>query len=108
MTQSTQYNGEIKVDILDYIGKHEDGILVLLSLGYKEKYYEATFFYTQYLLILTPSEELEKELGSAIEDWVGYNNLMLWIISRVVPYEEMIKMADNFNPEKWGLFLDKK
>jgi hypothetical protein len=33
---------------------------------------------------------------------------MLWIISRVVPYEEMIKMADNFNPEKWGLFLDKK
>jgi len=98
----------IKIDIIDYLGKHQDGILVLLTLGYKDKYYEATFFYTKDMLALTPDEKLEEELGTIIEEWDGYNQLMFDILKKVVPYEEMINIANDFEPEKWGLFLDKK
>lgn len=105
MTQSNIDNKNISVDILDYLGKHEDGILTLLSLGYKEKYYEATFYYRKELVALTPDDELEKELGCQIEDWQGYNNLMFEILKRVVPYEQIINMVDDFNPEKYGLYL---
>jgi hypothetical protein len=106
MTQS-QFQNEISVDILDYLGKHSDGILVLISLGYQKEYYEATFFYTKEMLALTPDESLEKKLGSTIEEWSGYDKLMFDIIKKVVPYEEMINITDDFDPEKWGLFLDK-
>jgi hypothetical protein len=106
MTQSNHDN-KIKVDVLDYLGKHEDGILTLLSLGYKDEYYEATFFYTKDLLALTPDEKLEQELGSIIEEWEGYNQLMFDILNKVVPYNEMINIVNDFEPDKWGLFLDK-
>lgn len=105
MTQSNIDNNNISVDILDYLGKHEDGILILLSLGYKGDYYEATFYYTRELVALTPDDELEKKLGCQIEDWYGYNNLMFDILKKVVPYEQMINMVDEFNPEKYGLYL---
>lgn len=104
MTQSNIDN-TISVDILDYLGKHEDGILALLSLGYQDKYYEATFYYTKEMVALTPDDKLEEKLLCQIEDWQGYNNLILNILKRVVPYEEMINMVDNFNPEKYGLYL---
>jgi hypothetical protein len=107
MTQSN-INEIIKVDILDYLGKHEGGILTLISIGYEGEYYDATFFYTQEMLVLTPDEKLEEKLGCLIEDWYGYKSLMIDIVSRVVPYEDIINIIDDFNPEKWGLFLDKK
>ena len=104
MTQSITDN-TISIDILDYLGKHEGGILTLLSLGYQDKYYEATFYYREELVALTPDDRLEKELGCQIEDWEGYNNLMFNILKRVVPYEQMINIADDFNPDKYGLYL---
>jgi hypothetical protein len=60
------------------------------------------------MLALTPDEKLEEELGTIIEEWDGYNQLMFDILKKVVPYEEMINIANDFEPEKWGLFLDKK
>jgi hypothetical protein len=106
MTQS-KIEDIMSVDIIDYLGKHEDGILTLISIGYKDVYYEATFFYTKDLLALTPDEKLEQELGSIIEEWDGYNQLMFNILTKVVPYDEIINIVNDFEPEKWGLFLDK-
>lgn len=94
----------MKIDILDYLGKYEEGILVLISLGYDDNYYEATFYYKKNLLALTPDDELEKVLGCQIEDWLGYNELMIDIMNKVVPYEQIINMTDDFNPEKYGIF----
>ena len=37
----------MNIDILDYMGKHQGGIFVLLSLGHEEEFYEATFFYRE-------------------------------------------------------------
>jgi hypothetical protein len=94
------------VDILDYIGKHDDGIFVLLSLGYEEQYYEATFYYKDTFIVLTVDESLEEKLGCEIEDWDGYGEVMYDIVKKVTPYEEMIKNIDDFKPEEYGLYLD--
>ena len=88
------------IDVLDYLGKHEDGILVLVSLGYEGEYYEEA------LLVLTVDEKLEQKLECPIEDWSGYQKLMYDLIRKVVPYEEMINRIDEFNPSEYGLFLD--
>jgi hypothetical protein len=94
------------VDILDYIGKHEDGILVLLSIGHEEEYYEASFYYRENFVVLTVQENLEEKLNSKIEDWEGYESLMYQIVTKVVPFKEMINRIDEFNPENYGLYLD--
>lgn len=94
------------VDVLDYIGKHEDGIFVLLSLGYEEEFYEATFFYRDTFVVLTVEEGLEEKLGCEIEDWDGYGEVMYNIINKLVPYEEMINKVKDFNTDEYGLYLD--
>lgn len=96
---------DIKVDVLDYLGKHEDGVITLISLGYEDKYYEATFFYTDSMVALTPDDKLEERLECNIEDWEGYNELMINILKKVVPFEQIINTVDDFNPEKHGLYL---
>lgn len=104
MTQSSTEE-KMTIDVLDYLGKHESGVIALLSLGYKGDYYESVFFYQEELVALTPDDKLESEIGSVIEDWVGYNELMLDIIKRVVPYNEIINTIDDFNPDSYGLYL---
>ena len=95
------------VDSLDYVGKHEDGILVLISVGYEEEYYEASFYYRESFVVLTVEERFEKKIDCQIEDWEGYESLVYQIITKVVPYQEMINRIDEFNPDTYGLFLDK-
>ena len=94
------------VDVLDYIGKHEDGIFVLLSLGYEEEFYEATFYYRDTFVVLTVEERLEEKLGCEIEDWGWYGKVMYTILDKVVPYEEMINQVSDLNTDEYGLYLD--
>lgn len=94
------------VDVLDYIGKHQDGIFVLLSLGHKEEFYEANFFYKDTFVVLTIDEQLEKKLGCEIEDWEGYGKLMYDIIDKLPSYEELLNQVSEFKPEEYGLYLD--
>jgi len=51
---------EIKVSILDYLGKIEEGILVLVSFVLKEKYYEGMFVYKNDQILLTVDDALEQ------------------------------------------------
>jgi hypothetical protein len=87
---------EIKItaDIVDYLGKYEDGVLVLLSIGYKEEYTEGTLYYSDKMLALTVDESIENDLGNPIELWVGYKELLVSILKRVVPYNEIINRLD--------------
>lgn len=96
---------DIKVDIIDYLGKIDDGIIVLISLSYDGEYYEGTFYYKENLIALTPDETLEEKLGSVIEDWEGYNELVLDIIKKLVPYDEMIKRIDDLDLSQYGVGL---
>ena len=51
------------VSVLEYLGKVDGGILVLLSIVYQKQYYEATFFYNEQDILLTISEDLEQVTG---------------------------------------------
>ena len=88
---------EIKFDIIQYIGKVDGGIFVLLSLSYESEFYETIFYYKEAVVAVTPDENLEKKLGCDIEEWPGYPNLLLKIIEKIVPYDEMINIANDFD-----------
>ena len=81
---------EFSVSVLDYLGKINKGVLCLLSIVYKKKYYEATFFYTQEDILLTISEQLENELGHKIEEDENYILLLKEILKKISPYDEVI------------------
>lgn len=80
-------------DIIDYLGKYDEGVITLLSLKYDDNYYDATFFYKDEYVALTIDEDLESIIG-VIEEWVGYNNLVIDIMDKVVPYDEIINRLD--------------
>jgi hypothetical protein len=82
---------EFSVSILDYLGKINKGVLVLLSIVYKEKYYEATFFYNNEDMLLTPSDNLEKSLSIKIEQHPDYIELLKEILKKIAPYNEVIE-----------------
>lgn len=91
----------MKFDILDYMGKINDGCLVLISLVHEQEYYEGTFYYTKNMLALTVERRLEEKLGCIIEQWPGYRELMLDLIKKVVPLEEIITRIDDIDTEKY-------
>ena len=96
---------EIKFDIIDYIGQLDGGIYVVLSLNFNDTFYEGIFFYKKNVLALSVEKNLEEKLGSEIEDWKGYNQLMLNIVNKVVPYDQMINIVNEFDKEKYEIYI---
>jgi len=81
---------EFSVSVLDYMGKINKGVLALISIVYNKKYYESTFYYTDTDILLTPSEELEIEIGD-ITKHPDYINLLREILKKIAPYQEVYK-----------------
>lgn len=54
-------NIKITADIVDYLGKFDNGVLVLLSLNCNDSFTEATLYYSDKILVLTVDESVEKE-----------------------------------------------
>ena len=92
---------EITADILDYLGKYENGVLVLLTIGYKGEFTEGTIYYSDQMLALTVDESIEQDLGMKIEFWHGYRDLLILILRKVVPYSEMINRLDEIDVAKY-------
>ena len=92
---------EIKIDIVDYMGKMEGGILVLLSVNCDGSFSEGTIFYTPTNLALTVSEEIEKKLGTPIELWEGYQDLVVATLKKLIPCEELLKRMDDVDFAKY-------
>ena len=88
----------MKVSVLEYLGKWEGGILVLLSLEYMDKFYEGIFYYTGDKMIINVEENLTLSLGNYIELWDGYANMMEEIINLVEPYEDIYDSLDELDP----------
>jgi hypothetical protein len=87
--------------ILEYLGQVEGGILVLISITYKSKYYEGTFFYNDKDILLTVEDQLEKDIEISIKEHSLYPDLLRNILSRIVPYHEMITRIDPVNFSRW-------
>jgi hypothetical protein len=94
----------MKVDILDYLGTIQNGALVLISIVYENEYYEGTFYYNKdNILALTVEERLEKVLGCSIEEWRDYNEIMVSLIKRVVPVNEIVSRLDEIDIKKYTI-----
>lgn len=94
----------MKVDILDYLGTIQNGALVLISIVYENEYYEGTFYYNKdNILALTVEERLEKVLGCSIEEWRDYNEIMISLIKRVVPVNEIVSRLDEIDIKKYTI-----
>lgn len=87
----------ITADIIDYLGKYDNGVLVLLNINFNGKFSEGTIYYSMDTLALTVHESVEKQLGTQIEFWPGYKDLVISILKRVVPYNEIINRLDEIN-----------
>lgn len=83
-------------DIIEYLGKFEDGVLVLISLNYEDNYYDTTFYYKDNFVTLTIDDDLEEIIGQ-IELWSGYNNLVLDIMKKVIPSDEILGRLDEMD-----------
>jgi len=87
---------KITADIVDYLGKYDNGVLVLLTIGYNnESYTEGTLFYSNQMLVLTVDETVEESIESPIELWEGYRELLESILKRVVPYDDIINQIND-------------
>lgn len=91
---------DFEVSIIDYLGKFETGILVLISITYQKKYYECTFFYTAEEMVLTISDELEEVVGD-IKELPEYKEILLKILKKVIPFNEMWDRLDKVDFSKW-------
>jgi hypothetical protein len=83
----------MKFDIIEYFGKIDNGVLVIISLNYNDVHYDSTFYYKENYVAITIDEELEYLIG-VVEEWDGYNKLILDIMSKVIPYDEIINRLD--------------
>lgn len=89
------------ISILEYLGKYESGIMVLISIVYDNIYYEGTYFYTNTDLVLTVPEELENILGHVITEDSDYPSLIKYMIKNIVPYNEMVNRLDDIDFNRW-------
>jgi hypothetical protein len=90
-------NIKITADIVDYLGKYENGVLVLLSIGYNGVYTDGTIYYSKDMLTLTVDESIENDLGCQIELYSEYKELLTSILKKVVPYDEIINRLDDID-----------
>lgn len=97
---------KIKADIVDYMGKYETGILVLINVGVDDKFYEGTLFYSDKDIVLTVDNSIEEKLGSEIELWDGYKGLLESILGKLIPYEEISKRIDDVDFEKYVSYYE--
>ena len=97
---------KIKADIVDYMGKYETGILVLINVGVDDKFYEGTIFYSDKDIVLTVDDSIEEKLGIQIELWDGYKDLLSSILGKLIPYEEISKRIDEVDFEKYVSFYE--
>lgn len=88
------------VSIIEYLGKVDGGILVLLGIVYQTKYYEATFYYNEKDILLTIGEDLEEITGD-IKEHPQYANILMDILKKIVPFSEMYDRIDDVNFSRW-------
>lgn len=96
----------MEFDIIEYMGQVDGGIFVLLSLNYRGKFFEGIFYYKEHKVALTIEKTLENLLGCKIEDYEDYKNLMLSIISKVLPYDEAKNTIGEFDKNHYKVIFN--
>ena len=93
-------NNKITVSILEYLGKVEIGVLVLVSVVYDSVYYEGTYFYAPGICLFTIPEDLEEIIGN-IQMHEDYNFIMDYLAKKVTPFDEIWNRIDTVDFSRW-------
>jgi len=88
------------VSVIDYLGKFQNGVLVLIAITLDSQYFDATFFYTKEEIVLTISDEMEEVVGN-IKEHPNYKDLLLIILKKVLPYHDIADRIDDVDFGKW-------
>tara|TARA_R110000772_G_scaffold2410_1_gene8275 strand:- start:6719 stop:7054 length:336 start_codon:yes stop_codon:yes gene_type:complete len=94
-----KFGEDLDIDIKDYLGRVGPGVTIILSILYKEKIYEAMYWYTEEYHLLQFPEEIEKDFGNKIEEHEEYDNIMSHLLTVQADYLETAKKLDDiFEP----------
>lgn len=88
---------DFKISVLDYLGRIDNGVIVLVSIVYKDKYYEGMYYYDNKNKVLTVEDNLEKEINCKINDHYSYKDLINTLTKSVIPYDEIISRIDELD-----------
>jgi hypothetical protein len=72
-----------------------------LNISIDDEYSEAVLFYNNDTIALTVSESVEDALGSTIEEWEGYREMLEFLFSKLVPSSELYNSLDEFDLERY-------
>jgi hypothetical protein len=96
---------EIKADVIDYLGKMDDGVVVSVGVLFEEIYYNGILFYSNNNIVLSMSDSFEKKIESPIELWENYKLLLEIIFSKLENPTTIINSLKEFEISK---YLNKK
>lgn len=91
---SMEINDDLDINIKDYMGQMENGVTSILSIIYKDKFYEGVYWYTDKIQIITFPENLESEMGIAIEDSEYYMDIIKTLRENEAKYASIINNLD--------------
>jgi hypothetical protein len=72
----------LNVDILNYTGKLDDGIVVSIGVLLDDIYYSGILFYSESDILISMNDEFEIKIGSPVESWDNYKTLLDVIFSK--------------------------
>jgi hypothetical protein len=81
----------LKLNIKNYYGIVENGVLAILSIEHDNKFYEGTYWYSKELELMTVEIDLETIIGK-IEDHVDYDNYLNQLAKIATPHEQLINV----------------
>lgn len=87
-------NDKLDISINTYLGKLENGVLVLLSIICEGNVYEATYWYNEEYKVLTLESRLNSELGD-VKDLDEYDSIMEFLDKETSNYNEIYETLED-------------
>ncbi len=92
---------EIKADVIDYLGKMDEGVVVSIGVLLDEIYYNGILFYSNNNILLSMNDEFEEKINSPVELWENYKLLLELIFSKLENPSIIINSLKEFDINKY-------
>jgi hypothetical protein len=96
---------EIKADIIDYMGKLDDGIVVSIGVLLDDNYYNGILFYSDSDILISMNDDFEIKIGTPVELWDNYKTLLDVIFSKLEKPNDII---DQLKIVDFSKYLNRK
>ena len=92
---------EIKADVIDYLGKMDEGVVVSIGVLLDEIYYNGILFYSNNSILLSMNDEFEEKINSPVELWENYKLLLELIFSKLENPTTILNSLKEFDINKY-------